>query len=207
MAVIDSGHRTKVVNAICNSVSTPTSQWVIPVIYGSHKTGDPDRQLLPQDEKVGDPSRPFMATHRNFVVGGYVDMLTDDRGLVELPHGVPEEVVQHYLANEMVREPDAHGIMQNKWVKKRDSTGFGGGKKGRVLEDDYFAAGCYCWLAALELGLESVQSGSIGEAQEEADRVAEERSDMLRRSTESGAARRARLSARIRRHGLTSSQR
>jgi|GEM_PF-4104508 len=202
MAVIDSTHRTKVVNAICNALCPSGTQWVVPVIYGGHKTGDPDYQLLPQNVEVGDPSRPFLLTSRNYTVGAYVDMLTDSRGLVELPHGVAEEVIQHYLANECVREPDSHGIMQNRWAKKRDSTGFGG-RKGRALEDDYFAAGCYSMLGALLLGLRSVQAGSISESQAEADRIEQARIETLRRSTDSGAARRARLSARLRRGGLT----
>lgn len=200
IAVIDSTHRTKVVNAICNALCPSPPFWAVPVIYGTVKTGDPDYRLEPQNEEVGDPSHPFLLTTRNYAVGTYVSMLADPRGLVELPHGIGEVVIQHYLANECIREPDSRGVMVDKWVKRRDSTGIGG-HKGRALDDDFFAAGVYSMLGAFQLGYQSEQASSIGEAQAEADRIADGARKSMLRPGDTGAARRARLSARLHRRG------
>ena len=193
MACFDSTFRTKTVNAICNTLSAGGVQWCIPVIYGSRKQGDADYEPLPQTEEQGDPRRCFYITSRNYLVGRYVDLVTDERQLLELPEDTTEEVIAHYLANEMVRRPDHNGVLRDMWVKKTEA-----GK--RLRDDDWFAAGCYSFLAALILGLDKMQSAEITEAAAEADRLAVARIQQRASRSGSEAARRARMHQRLARH-------
>lgn len=190
MACIDGTFRSATVNAICNTISGTGTQWCLPIVYGSKKPDDPDYHLLPQNETVGDPGKAFLLTTRSYLVGRYVNLITDERGLLELPDDTPEEVISHYLANEMVRKPNHVGIVTDLW-KKREESG------GRLRDDDWFAAGCYSMMGAIMLGFDQQQSASITEAQADADKVSDTRILKAKARSASEAARRIRMHHRL----------
>lgn len=193
MVVMDSGQWAPTVNAICNALSGRGVQWAIPCVYGSHRLTDPDYELRPQSEAVGDPSKAFLFTHRNFAIGRYVNLVVDERNLIELPDSIDETVIAHYLANECVKKPDAHGVMRDVWQKKKDAG-------GRNMADDYFSCGVYSLLAAIQLGYDSELSADITEAAAAAERVESRRIEQRAARNAAEQARRQRMRSKMRSH-------
>lgn len=188
MVVIDGTYRSATINALCNALSGAGKQWAFPCVSGSLKVDDPDYKLLPQNEEIGDAGRLFILTTRDYLVGRYVDIVMGD-GRLELPPDVSEEIIQHYMANELVPVADRHGNKAEAWKKKRD-------ERKRELPDDWFAAGYYAMLGAVLLGMDREQVGTVEEAKAAAASVAQAQASMKAAWARGSEARRARLVGR-----------